>query len=753
MALEEEFQRGALCHRAGQLAEAEKIYRHMAINPAHADALHLLGVLAGQKGRPTEAAELIGRAIAICPANASFHSNLGNALKGSGRLDQAIAAYRRAVEIKPDFAEAFSNLGNALAASGRFDESIAAYRQAIRIKPDKVEAHAGLGTSLMERGRADDAIDSFREAIRLNPGYAEAWGNLGNALAAKNQIDEAISAYRRAIQLKPGFAEAYSNLGNALVAKGQTDEAIASFHQSIRLKPDNAQAHNNLGTALQKRGLLDEAMAAYRRAIALEPAYPEAHCNLGAALTTRGLLDDAIAACGRAVAIQPRYAEAHCGLGNALREAGRLDESLSAYRRAVELKPDDQTFHSTRLYLLHFCPEFSGQEILAEHRQWARRNALPLAAAAPEFGNDRSAGRRLRVGFVSPDFRAHPVGQSLLVFFALRDPKETEIICYSDTLKADELTAKLKSHADGWLEVSSLADAALAEQIRNDRIDLLVDTTLHTAGNRLLVFARGAAPVQLTMLGPPVTTGLSNMHYRLTDRYLDPPGESDDDYTETSIRLPNCFWCYPAPAEAPAVNGLPALANGFVTFGCLNQFSKVTRQVLELWLRILQGVPGSRLVIQAEAGHHLDEVRAHFEEGGISRDRLAFGARTSRRDYFARYHRVDIGLDPFPFNGHTSTMDALWMGVPVVTLRGRTAVGRGGVSILSNCSLNDWIAGDEEQYVATAREMAGDLARLGELRRTLRERMRGSPLMDGEKFARDVEAAFRQMWRQWCETA
>jgi predicted O-linked N-acetylglucosamine transferase (SPINDLY family) len=324
------------------------------------------------------------------------------------------------------------------------------------------------------------------------------------------------------------------------------------------------------------------------------------------------------------------------------------------------------------------------------------------------------------------------------------------MVCYSDVRVGDPVTAKLRSLADQWQDVFGMNDRELAEKIRQDRIDLLVDPTLHTARGRLLVFAREPAPVQLTMLGPPTTTGLSTMHYRLTDPYLDPPGVSDGDYSETSIRLPHCFWVYQAPSLAILPGEPPAIKHGFVTFGCLNRFSKVTRSALELWLQILQSVPNSRLMIQSQPGDHLEAVRKLFEEGGIAAERVQFVARTTQEEYFRRYHQLDICLDPMPYNGHTSSMDALWMGVPTVTLRGRTAVGRGGTSILSNVGLADWIAESPEQYVTLAGQMAGDLPRLRELRSTLRQRMENSPLMDGKQFALDVQSAFRQMWKTWC---
>jgi len=298
---------------------------------------------------------------------------------------------------------------------------------------------------------------------------------------------------------------------------------------------------------------------------------------------------------------------------------------------------------------------------------------------------------------------------------------------------------------------SGVDDQGLADRIRSDQIDILVDTSLHTSGNRLLVFARKPAPVQVTMLGLPSTTGLGTMDYRLTDRYLDPPGMTDGDYTERSIRLPNCFWCYQPPEGTPTVAELPATRNGFVTFGCLNQFTKVNRPVLQVWSKILQSLAGSRLLIHSQPGSHREAVRALFQTDGIAADRIEFAAKVPLLSYFQRYHDLDLCLDPFPHSGGTTTLDSLWMGVPVVTLAGRTGVGRGGVTILSNVGMTELIAESPEQYVDIAVQWASDLPRLRSVRARLRQRMESSVLMDGTRYAADVETAFRRMWETWCQ--
>jgi predicted O-linked N-acetylglucosamine transferase (SPINDLY family) len=806
-------------HQAGRLAEAEALYRQVLDRaPDHPDALHFLGVLAGQAGRPDRAIALIGRAIAAQPANALYHSNLGEVYRRSGELDRALDHFRRALELQPDAAEPHNNLGNVLWQTGRPEEAAVLYRRAIALRPDYAEAHSNLGVVLTARGRLDEAVAALRRAIALAPGHAEAHSNLGDALKGQGRIEDALEAYRRAIALAPNLAQAHNNLGCALKDLGRLEEAAAAFHRAIRLAPADAAAHGNLGCALKDLGRLEEAAAAFHRVLALRPVDAAAHNNLGGvlkdlgrpdeaiasflwamalrpdlvdapnnlgcALKDLGRLDEAIAAFHRAIALDPAYPAAHDNLGNALREQGRLDEAIAAFRRAIQLSPGDANAHnnlgialkeqgriedalacfreaiarepdlakaaSNYLYTLHLHPGYDARALLAEHRRWARRSAGPLAAEARPPANDRSPGRTLRVGYVSSDFRSHPVGRLLVPLFANHDRRRVTIVAYSDVRSPDALTAQLEALADEWRGCVGLGDRRLAERIRGDRIDILVDLALHTAGNRMRVFARKPAPVQVTMLGLPSTTGLDAIDHRLTDPHFDPPGSGDGDYSERSIRLPHTSWCYPPPEEAPPVTPLPALERGVLTFGCFNQLAKASPAALQLWARILRAVPGSRLVLQAPPGSHRDDVRALFEGAGIAPDRLAFEARAPFRDYLARYQDIDLGLDPFPYTGGITTMDALWMGVPVITLAGRTGVGRSGVSILSNVGLPELIAPTPEQYLARAVALAGDLDRLSELRGGLRRRMQASPLMDGRQYAADVEAAFRRAWETWC---
>jgi protein O-GlcNAc transferase len=676
-----------------------------------------LAVRHHQAGHLQEAERLYRQVLARQPTHIDAMHHLGVIAHQVGRHDIAVDLIRQAIALKPGFAEAYSNLGNALRGKGALDEAIAAYRQAIVLNPSLPEPHNNLGNSLKDSGEFDEAIVACRRAIALRPKYPEAHNNLGNALAAKGQLDEAIAAYRQAIVLRPNYAEPHSNLGNALRAKGQLDEAIAAYRQAIAIMPNYAEAHSNLGNALRDKGQLDEAIAAYRQAITLISGSPEVHYNLGIALADQGQLDEAIAASRQAIALNPNFPEAQSNL----------------------------------VFALHYHVAYDAQAIAEEQRRWDRQHAEPLRKFIQVHSNDRSPDRRLRIGYVSPDFRDHVVGRNLLPLFQRHDRRQFEITCYSQVTCPDAMTGLFQQNADGWRNIVGHSDEQVAKQIREDRIDLLVDLALHSANNRLLVFARKPAPVQVTFAGYPGSTGLSTIDYRLSDPYLDPPGMDESVYSEQTIRLPDSFWCYdPLENRDISVNSLPALATTSITFGCLNSFCKVNDDVLDLWAGVLRHVENSRLLLLAPDGSHRQRTLDRLSQEGIAAARVEFVPRRSRREYLEVYHGIDLGLDSFPYNGHTTSLDSYWMGVPVVTLVGQTAVSRAGWCQLSNLGLTELAAQSAEQFVRIAVQLAADLPRLKELRSTLRQRMEQSPLMDAPKFARNIEAAYRQMWQKWC---
>ena len=557
-----------------------------------------------------------------------------------------------------------------------------------------------------------------------------------------------LSEFTRLLPPTAPNAQLFST-AQALHDQGRFSEARQALEQLLAQDPRHADALHLLGMIAGQSNRPDVARELIERSLAIKPT-AEAHNNLGNALRDLGEVDLAAAAYERAIALRPHYPGAYRNLANVFNDQGKPQEAALSLRKALSLEPQSAELHSALLYALHFHPEYDAKKLLEEHLAWARRHARPLAAQIQPHANDRRPDRRLRVGYVSPDFNSHPVGRLIGPLLAQHDRSKFEIIAYADVPAPDEVTAGLRKLVDRWYGVAGMSHADLAQKIRGDRVDILVDLAQHSGRNRMLVFARKPAPVQVAWLGYPGTTGLAAMDYRITDPYLDPPGEGDDCYSERSVRLPHCFWVYPAPADSPDPGPPPSEALGAITFGCMNRFAKVTRPTLELWRQILHATPGSRLLAYSRIGSHLQSVYQFFEAGGVSRDRIQFVPRQPVQLYFAQYRAIDIALDPIPHGGGATTCDALWMGVPVVTLAGKTAVGRGGVSILSNVNLPSLIAKSPEHYVAVAVELARDAARLKQLRGELRARLLASPLMDCQAFARDLEGAYRQMWEGWC---
>jgi protein O-GlcNAc transferase len=638
--------------------------------------------------------------------------------------------------------------------AGRFAEAERIYRDILARQPDQADALYLLGVLIGQGGRLEESLELIRRTIRINPNFAEAHNDLGTALAKNKQLEEAIAGFRNAIRLKPDFAEAHFNLGVALQGTGQLSQAMAAFHEAIRFKPGFAEAHYNLANALKEHERLDEAIASYGQAIRLKPDFADAHHNLGSALHGACRLNGTIAAYRQAIRFRPDFAKAYGSLGNTLKDMGQMDEAIACYRQAIRLMPDFAETYSNLLFALHYHSAHTPEVIAEEHRRWNRQYAEPLRNFILPHANDRDPDRRLRIGYVSADFCVHSVSRFLLPLFRQHDHGTYEIICYSDSLKSDHVTDRLRACADGWENIVGWTDERVADKVREDKIDILVDLAGHTAGNRLKVFARKPAPVQVSYLGYPGSTGLSAIDYRLTDTLADPPGVTESFHTETLVRLPVCNWCFSEPDDAPPVGSLPAESNGSICFGTFNNFAKASPMVMDLWARILGGVGGSRLVIKSrglgEPGAH-DRIRRFFGDRGISANRLETrGLEQSVASHLGAYNGMDIALDTFPYHGTTTTCEALWMGVPVVTLAGQIHVSRVGVSLLSNVGLGELIGHSPEEYVSIAVALGKNVSRIGEIRRTLRERMRASPLMNASRFARDMEGAFRSAWRNWC---
>jgi predicted O-linked N-acetylglucosamine transferase (SPINDLY family) len=669
----------------------------------------------------------------------------------AGRLQAAEQIYRQVLQAEPDQADAIHLLGVIAHQLGQHEIAVQHIRRAIALQGNVADFHNNLGEPYRALHRIPEAVACFRRALELKPDFAVAHNNLGVAFWEQGKLDEAVACYRRALQSNPDYAEAHYNLGGVLRDQGKPDEAVACCLQALRLRPDYAEAHNNLGNAWKDQGKLDEAVACYHRALALKPDYAEAHNNLGGALKDQGKLDEAVACYHRALALKPENAEIHSNLGNALKDQGKLDEAVACCRRALALKPNYAAAHSNLLLMLQYCTGATPAALAEAHAEYDRRHAAPLGGAIARHENVHDRDRRLRLGFVSPDLWQHPVGCFLLRVLENLGPEQHETICYSDRIVKDDLTHRLQAAATQWRDVTGISDQRLAEQIRADRIDILFDLAGHTAHNRLLVFARKPAPIQVTWAGYVGTTGLQAMDYILADRYQIPPG-AERHYQERVLRMPEGYVCYAPPADAPVVTALPALERGQVTFGGFHNTAKVTPQVVEVWARILRRLPGSRLVLQYRGWDDPGVARRFagmFAAQAIEPGRLEFLGQSPHAELLAAYNRVDLALDPFPYCGGLTTCESLWMGVPVVTCPLETFASRHSLSHLSNVGLTASIAHDLDGYVELAVSLAADLPRLAALRAGLRARMAASPLCDGKRFAANFASILRDVWGQW----
>jgi predicted O-linked N-acetylglucosamine transferase (SPINDLY family) len=777
----------------GRFREAERLCRQvLARHPDFADALHLAGVIALQGGDPESAIRRLRHASSIAPGDALVLCDLGNALAASGKseeaegcfrrvvglqpgmpqghfnlanllvrqgsLEDAIAGYRRATELEPRFPDAWVNLASALRRAGKPGESEQAARDGLAACPDHPLLLIHVANLLKEKGRLADAEATVRRARARSPGLPLAHLSLGGVLEAQKRLQEAEQSFREALRLQSGLAEAHYGLGNVLQDQGQVEAAIAEYRKAVTLVPDFADAHFNLAKALRAKGEAAGAEQCYRRVLELNASAVDAMNNLAEILLDSERYAETVPLLERAISLAPERSDPGLDgkLAAALLGLGRLQDAIARVREALRVKPDAMN-HSGLLGLMGYDPGLTPGILAEAHRDWARRYAPAAPAAEPFPGYDRTEDRRLRIGYLSPDFRAHSVAYFIAPVIEAHDRGGFEIFCYHCSARTDDLSRRVEALADHWADISGMSDDEAEARIRADRIDILVDLAGHTAENRLLLLARKPAPVLVSWIGYGDTTGMSQVDYRLTDALADPPGKADALHSETLVRLPRCFSCYRPPEDAPGVSPLPALGNGFVSFGCFNNPAKVNERVLDLWARLLSAVPGARLLLKGKAfasPERRELVRQRLADHGVVPERVELcGETRSVTEHLAMYGRVDIALDPFPYNGVTTTCEALWMGVPVVALEGAAHRGRVGVTLLAHSGYPQWVAKTEDEYLGIAVRLASDLPALARVRAELREALRRSPLLDARSHTREVEAAYRDMWRKWCSEA
>ena len=770
--------RGMAAESAGKAAEALGCFREaIEADPRFALAHMNLGIALQVAGESAAAIAAHTQAIALDPGSAAAHYNLALGYLEAGQALEAESEFREALRLGTQFPEAWVGLADALEALGRDQEALAALETAIGQREHYLGAQFNASVLLRKMGRPEAAearlrridlaalysspdrhaeLESVaRQMLQVWPDYAQGWKALGAVLALQRRFDEAVQALQNAVEGLPSDAEVHNALGAALQALGRPAEAEAHCRRAVQLDPDSHFANFNLGIALQALGRLPEAEAIFRRAIELKPDAYQAHTNLGNVLQAVRRFSESEATYRLALELAPDSDATHSNLGSALRELGRLDEAESCFRRAIDLNPHGNEAHSNLLFTLNSTANLSRTELFNEHLDWARRHETPRVAQRRIHRNIRDKNKKLRIGYVSPDFRRHSVAFFIEPVLARHDRDAFEVFCYSNVATPDAITRQLLALADSARSISAMTDSDAAELVRSDEIDILVDLAGHTSRGRLTLFALKPAPVQVSYLGYPNTSGVGAIDWRLTDLHADPPGESDEFHSERLARLPGTFLCFRPSAEAPEVHSSPHIENGFVTFGSFNALSKITPEVIATWAGLLGRVRGSRLLLKAaglcDTGA-CERLIGEFARHGIASERLALHPMDGEfKAHLDRYREIDIALDSFPYNGTTTTLEALWMGVPVISIAGDRHSARVGESILANLGLGALVAKSTEDYQAIAANLASDYPRLALLRGTMRRRIAESPLRDESAFMDALENAYRQMWRSWCQ--
>jgi predicted O-linked N-acetylglucosamine transferase (SPINDLY family) len=782
VALQGKFAQGLALHRQGKLADAEGIYGEvLRKQPNHFDALHLLGVIAFQTRRTERAVELIRKAIGLNAKVAAAHNNLGVALMDLKRHADALASYDRAIALKPDSAEAYYNRGNALVDLKRPADALASYDRAIALKPDYAEAYNNRGNALVDLKRPADALVSCDRAIALKPDFAEAYNNRGNALTGLKRPADALVSCDKAIALKPDFAEAYNNRGNALTDLKRPADALASCDKAIALKPDYAEAYYNRGIVLSELKRHEDALASYDKAIALKPDYADAYNNRGNALRDLKRHADALASYDRAFTLKPDYAEACKNRGIALVDLMRPEEALVSYDKAFTLKPDLAEVEGHRLHTkMHLC-DWSNFNNECAHLISSVRNGkgnTPLFAflAIPSSSDDQlrcaklySANKyppsekpiwqgerynhdRIRVAYLSADFRQHPVSSLLAGMFECHDKSCFDVTAISfGPDDNSEIRRRLEASFEHFIDARTYSDNQIANLAKELEIDILVDLMGFTTDSRTRIIAQRSAPIQVNYLGYAGTMGAEYIDYIIADQIVIPETQQDF-YAEKIVYLPNSF--QPTDRDrrisdkkfTRAEVGLPQ--EGFV-FCCFNTNYKITPDVYDIWMRILKQVDGSVLWLVAVSPTVERNLRNEAAARGVNAERVIFASRMPLADHLARHRLADLFLDTLPYNAHTTASDALWTGLPVLTCIGETFAGRVAASLLNAIGLPELITTTSEDYERLAFDLATHPEKLAVIKRKLAENRLTTPLFDTKLFTKHIEAAYTAMYERY----
>jgi protein O-GlcNAc transferase len=605
-------------------------------------------------------------------------------------------------------------------------------------------------------GQLPQAIKIIEGILKDQPDNAELLYFLGIIYAQSENYDLAIEYLKRSLQLNANNADAYLAVGLTSQRKGLTDDAIRYYNKSLSIDPKKFEVYNSLGDAFTQKGLIEEAIITYQTYLQTNPYSFETYNNMGNLFQKKWEIAKAIDCYYKAIEIDPENASAYNNLGNTFQIKGRPEEAEKFYRQAMQKEQNTFIAYQNLIFIMNYNPRYDARTIFSEHVNFAQKYALPLSGSIIPHTNNKEQQRRLRIGYVSPDFRRHSVAYFIEPVLAAHDKEQFEVFCYSISHIEDEVTERLRGYADHWRNIVGFSDEKATEIIRNDSIDILVDLAGHTTNNRIMIFARKPAPIQVNWIGYPSTTGLPTMDYKIVDNYTDPPDMTEQYYTEKLVRLPGSFLCYLPEQDSPDIEEPPSIKSGFITFGSFNNLSKVSRVVFALWSRILKRTENSRLIMKSLSFSDR-ETRSYtmdmFKQEGIQRERIdLLPPALSTREHLKTYHQIDIAFDTFPYNGTTTTCEAIWMGVPVITFAGSAHLSRAGASLLSNTGIPEFIAKTADEYVEMAVKLANNIEKLRLLRTSLRDMMADSPLTDAKRFTGDLENIYRKMWGKWIST-
>ncbi|KAK2655589.1 hypothetical protein Ddye_008641 [Dipteronia dyeriana] len=741
------------------------------LDPQNACALTHCGILYKDEGRLLEAAESYQKALR---ADSSYKpaaeclaivlTDLGTSLKLAGNTQEGIQKYYEALKIDPHYAPAYYNLGVVYSEMMQYDTALGCYEKAALERPLYAEAYCNMGVIYKNRGDLESAIACYERCLAVSPNFEIAKNNmaialtdLGTKVKLEGDINQGVAYYKKALYYNWHYADAMYNLGVAYGEMLKFDMAIVFYELAFHFNPHCAEACNNLGVIYKDRDNLDKAVECYQMALSIKPNFSQSLNNLGVVYTVQGKMDAAASMIEKAIIANPTYAEAYNNLGVLYRDAGNISLAIDAYEQCLKIDPDSRNAGQNRLLAMNYINEGHDDKLFEAHRDWGRR-FMRLYPQNMSWDNPKDPERSLVIGYVSPDYFTHSVSYFIEAPLVYHDYGNYKVVVYSAVVKADAKTIRFRERVikkgGMWRDIYGIDEKKVASMVREDKIDILVELTGHTANNKLGMMACRPAPVQVTWIGYPNTTGLPAIDYRITDSLADPP-DTTQRHVEELVRLPDCFLCYSPSPEAGPVCPTPALSNGFITFGSFNNLAKITPKVLQVWSRILCAVPNSRLVVKCKP-FCCDSVRQRFlstlEQLGLESLRVdLLPLILLNHDHMQAYSLMDISLDTFPYAGTTTTCESLYMGVPCVTMGGSVHAHNVGVSLLTKVGLQHLIAQNEDEYVELAWQLASDITALSSLRMSLRDLMSKSPVCDGLNYTLGLESTYRNMWHRYCK--